>query len=341
MNPGMIERVRGALRRKPLIGVVVSIAVHAALVLALIGVHPARTPMQKRGDALIVELPNLDEAAARGTPGPQADAPLTPAPPAPAPKAPPTRPAPPSRPTPPVPPRPPMAARPAPAQKPEPRAVASAPQPPPAAERGDMPTTKSAPQPAPEVTKPEAPKPSTETATAEPTPLVAPGQVAMVPPTPPDIRSALRRGGGGGGTGAGGAGGSGTGRGGIIGEPIPLDSKDPDFSDYLERVRQLIKQNWGYPCVKNPETHGCDYKSARLVVIFGILKQGPVQFVEIQRASGWAIYDDYAVNAIKLASPFPPVPPALMARVKDGSTGVPIRVNFTYFLETGITNVIR
>jgi TonB family protein len=163
----------------------------------------------------------------------------------------------------------------------------------------------------------------------------------MVPPAPPDLRSVFRRGGGGGGIGTGGAGGAGAGRGGIMGEPIPLDSKDPDFTDYLERIRRLIKQNWGYPCVKNLETRECEYKSARLVVDFGILKHGPVQFVEVQKSSGLAIYDDYALNAIKLASPFPPIPAGLMARMERGSTGVPIRVNFTYMLETGITNVVR
>src|SRR6266851_30713 len=125
----MIERVREALRRKPLIGVAFSIAVHAALLLALLWVHPTRTATQKRGDALIVELPNLDEPASRGTPGPQADAPLSPA--FPAPTAAPSRPTPAVRPTPPVPSRPPATVRPAPAAEPREarRTVASAPQP--------------------------------------------------------------------------------------------------------------------------------------------------------------------------------------------------------------------
>src|SRR5262249_26495858 len=53
------------------------------------------------------------------------------------------------------------------------------------------------------------------------------------------------------------------------------------------------------------------------------------------------IYDQYALNAIKLASPFPPVPPAVMAWAPQGSTGIPIRVNFTYQLEPGITRLPR
>ena len=333
----MVVRVRTALRQRP--GAVISVLVHVALVLLLFWVPPGHKSQQKRGDALIVELP--DEPSGKGTPGPSPDSPI-PAPP---------RAAPPARPAAPPPRAAPPAPRPAPRSEPRPapRAVASAPQPPPSSTQGDVPASKSAPQP--EEAKPPVEKPQTETARPTPPtepspapPVVAapptpPGPIAMAPQPLPDIRSALRRGGGGGGSGTGGAGGLGVGRGGIVGEPIPLDSKDPDFSDYLERVRQLIKRNWGYPCVKNVDTRECEYKSARLVVDFGILRHGPVQFVEVRQASGWSIYDDYAVNAIKLASPFPPVPAGLMARLERGSTGIPIRVNFTYMTESSLTNI--
>jgi TonB family protein len=165
-------------------------------------------------------------------------------------------------------------------------------------------------------------------------------QVASVPPSPEvappvDIRSALGRGGG-----AGSA--QGGGRGGIEGEPIPLDSTDPSFSDFLDRVRRQIKANWGYPCIKNGYTRECDYKTARLVVEFGVLKAGRVQFVEVRQSSGFQIYDDYAVNAIKLGSPFPPVPDALIARMKAGSRGAAIVAVFNYvLLETTLTNILR
>jgi TonB family protein len=335
----MLEKISAALCRRPLLGVGLSVVVHAALLMALLWVHPARIPTQKRGDALIVELPNLQESATRGTPGPEADA--LPVPAAPAPRPSPPRATPPTRPTPPTPP-PAVAARPAPKAeaRPAPRAVARAQEPAPS-EHGEIAAPKPTPS-APETTKsaPEPVKPQTATppSVASP-PSSVDKQLAMVPPAPPDIRSALRRGGGG--TSAGGAGGIGMGRGGILGETILLDSKDPDFSDYLERVRQLIKQNWGFPCIKNADTRVCEYKGARLVVDFGILRQGPVQFVEVRQSSGWPIYDDYAVNAIKFASPFPPVPPALMAKMERGSTGMPIRVNFVYILETGLTNILR
>jgi len=153
----------------------------------------------------------------------------------------------------------------------------------------------------------------------------------MVPPVAPDIRSAFRRGGGGGGIGPGGAGGFGIGRGGIEGTPIPLNSQDPDFNDYLERVRVLIQKNWTYPCVKNEDTRVCEHKSAQLVIEFGILKNGQLAFIELHRSSGYVVMDDSAANAIKLASPFPAIP-AAMFRGRKG-TGIPIVANFHYMLE--------
>jgi TonB family protein len=83
----------------------------------------------------------------------------------------------------------------------------------------------------------------------------------------------------------------------------------------------------------------CEYLSAQLVVEFGILKSGQLQFVDVIRSSGYAIYDDYAVNAIRLADPYPPVPRELLARMRAGSTGVPINAHFNYITETSLTNI--
>jgi TonB family protein len=130
-------------------------------------------------------------------------------------------------------------------------------------------------------------------------------------------------------------------RGGIKGEPIPIGSKDPTVSDYLEQVRRLIQKNWAYPCVKNAETGRCEHKAASLVVEFGILRAGALAFIEIQSSSGFAIYDQHAFEAIKLASPFPAVPSALMDRVPPQSTGVPVRANFTYKIETDLPGGLR
>src|SRR5207245_2801465 len=130
---------------------------------------------------------------------------------------------------------------------------------------------------------------------------------------PPDAGSARRRGG----PGPNGAGGSGEGRAGIEGEPLPLDSKDARYNDYLDRVRRMIKEKWAYPCVNNLATGQCEYKSAQLVIEFGILRDGRVPFVIVLKQSDFEIYDEYAVNAIELASYFPP----MQNSVSDGRAG--------------------
>ena len=114
---------------------------------------------------------------------------------------------------------------------------------------------------------------------------------------------------------------------GIEGEPISLDSKDPEYKDYLDRVMRMIRQKRADSCVV-----ARGYKSAQVVIEFGILKDGRVPFVIVREQSEFDIYDEYAANAIKLASPFPPVPPELMARMKPGSAGISIRVAFNYQL---------
>jgi TonB C terminal len=327
----MLAKAWQQLRERPFAGVAVSLAIHLAILAALLWVgSPSGMYTVKRGEPLFVELPQADEPAQRGSP-PESQKPAPPAPrvqptsPAPRIAAPPPKPAsPPSRPEPRAPERP----APAPAA--------------PESPSGELPRVASAPEkaaePAPPSEPARVPEPPREVA---PPPSPAPPRVAAVPesaPAPPDIRKALRRGG----PGPAGAGGRGEGWSGIEGEPIPLDSTDPKFNDYLDRIRRMIKEKWGYPCIKDTATGHCDYKSARLVVVFGILKDGRVPMLEVALQSGYDIYDDYAVNAIKLASPFPPVPASLMATAKSGSAGVKIQAAFQYVLvESSLTNILR
>lgn len=190
-----------------------------------------------------------------------------------------------------------------------------------------------APQPAPAIPDPAppvepAPPQSAPPATAERqvASLPAPSQPAA--PSAPDILTALRRG-------SPGAGGRGEGRGGIEGEPIPLDSTNPNHVDYLDQIRRRIKEKWGFPCVRNASTHQCEYKTTQLVIEFGIAKDGKVPFVNVLRSSGYPIYDDYAVNAVKLAAPFPPIPDTF------SKTGVPIHATFSYVVESSLANILR
>ena len=328
----MLAKAWQQLRERPFAGVAVSLVIHLAVLAALLwAARPASIYTVKRGEPLFVELPQADEPAQRGAPAGEKLAPpaptVRPTPPAPRVAAPPPKPAsPPAR----------LEAR-AP-ERPTP-ATATPPPPAPDAPSGELPRAASAPPKAAEA-PPSEPARTPEPQREAPPPNPAP-RVAAVPestPPAPDIRQALRRGG----PGPGGAGGRGEGWSGIEGEPIPLDSSDPKFNDYLDRIRRMIKEKWGYPCIKDLTTGHCDYKSARLVIVFGILKDGRVPVLEVAQQSGYDVYDDYAVNAIKLASPFPPVPASLMATAKSGSAGVKIVAAFQYVLvESSLTNILR
>jgi TonB family protein len=307
-------------------GIALSVLLHLMVLATMLwGPRSFERAAVKRGEPLIVELPTGPDSPPPGRPAPPAPA-ARPAP------ATPSRPAVASRLTPPPPPRPAVASRPIP------------PPPPPATEPvrerrvDNVPVAK-----APEAEIPSVPaSPASERAPAEPSAAdnarpaapsapPAPPLVAAVPPPPsprpvPDIRS-LGRGGGG-------AGGSGDGRAAIEGEPIALDSTDPRYSDYLDQIRRRIKDKWGYPCVKNDSTRECEYKTAQLIIEFGIAKDGKVPFINIVRSSGYPIYDDYAVNAVKLAD-FPPIPDTFSKK------GVPIVATFSYVVQSSLTNILR
>ena len=126
----------------------------------------------------------------------------------------------------------------------------------------------------------------------------------------------------------GGGGGLKGGRGGIEGEPIPLDTPDPKFQDYFNQIRERIKSKWIYPYEASSRGIG-----GELSIEFGIAKSGELQFIERRRSSGVELLDDYAMRAVQLASPFPPVPDAI------SKSGLPIHGIFRYqLLGSGLIN---
>ena len=363
---GLLEFLRQWPSRDLATGVLASALLHALVVLAvLLPWRPAtETHTARQGDALIVELAEVEEPAAAGSPTSPAPSsrPRVTAPPvvarrAPAspPPAPPERrpepprpeasPAPLPAPEPPSPPPLPAPRAPEPLPVPAPSPVA-VPTPVPSVQEASPAPPAVSPPPAPPVPPPAlaAPAPSTLPTPAGETerrpvdgpPAPSPGdsRVAALPPSPgpaaPDSRSALRRG----------AGGSGQGRGGIEGEPIPLDTPDPRFHDYFEQLRRRIQAKWAIPCIRNPATYQCEPPPSSQVVelVMGIAKDGELRFLEVTaHASDHRAYDDYALNAIRLASPFPPVPASLRGR----GAGLPVRVRFVYRVETSLRMLLQ
>lgn len=301
--------------------VVVSVLLHLLVgLLMIVGGPMDQRIISKRGESLLVDIapdkPN--ETAPLGNPsrpaGPDVKQPRQAAPP-----APPTPPAPKV-----APPAPPTAApAPAPRSAPPTPKVADVPKETPKAPPAEPAPPKSEEPGPPSKVAPPAPTPEpTQTAKATSQQLGAPTppRVASTPPPESSATSGMfRRGGGGGLKG---------GRGGIEGEPIPLDTPDPRYQDYFNQIRERIKSKWIYPYEASSRGIG-----GELSIEFGIAKSGELQFIERRRSSGVELLDDYAMRAVQLASPFPPVPDAI------SKTGLPIHGIFRYqLLGSGLIN---
>lgn len=301
-------------RRAFTIAVVCSILLHILLLASLVWVNRFDVPVYaKRGEPLIVDIApdKPEEKAPLGNPA----HPPGPTPPPPPPKvaqAPAARAKLPPAPAP----RPPALAK-APPPPPEPpKQVAKAAPPEPEAHAREA--TPPAPSPAPVPVPQPTPQPQ-EAQPAPGPPAAAATKSQPAPPTPPSAssegaanRTALakppaeapsifRPGGGGGLHG---------GRGGSVGEPIPLDTPDPNYREYMEKVRKRIYANWGYPY--EAQQRGLQGK---LVIEFHIAKDGHLQFIDLRQTSGEDILDSFAMTAVKLAQLYPPLPDAMQRDV--------------------------
>ena len=281
--------------------VIVSIFFHILIFAGLIASsNIEERRIAKRGETILVDIapdkPN--ESAPLGNPS----RPVGPSMPQPQRKA-----------APPVPPAPKVAPTP-----PAPRAAEASKAAPRSAEPGPM--AKAAP-PVPEPDQGQSAKAVPQPPSAQPQPPApaANPRVASAPPQSSPAAGMFRRGGGGGLKG---------GRGGIEGDPIALDTPDPKYQDYFRQIRERIQSKWSYPYEASSRNIG-----GELQIDFGIAKSGELQFIERRRTSGVEVLDDYAMRAVQLASPFPPVPDAI------SKGGLPINGTFRYLIQdSGLIN---
>jgi len=90
-----------------------------------------------------------------------------------------------------------------------------------------------------------------------------------------------------------------------VGQPVPLDTPDPNYREYMQRVRQRIYAKWDYPReARDRELAG------RLVIEFHI------------------VLDSSALNAVKMAERYPPLPEAMQRDV------LPVVAIFSYRIRT-------
>jgi protein TonB len=307
----IIDRVKWRIRlpkdrtqRTLALAIVTSVLFHLFLVVPFIVIPGFLRPAQlsKRGEPLLVDITpdRPEEKAPLGNPS----RPMTP---------PEAR----ERPAPSLPARPPAPPR----ATEAPRAPASRPTPP--APAPPQAVAKAGPAPEPMVKTPE-PRPTTPESQPSTT---APSQsAASAPPAPPQVAvarpldSMRRQPGGGGGL-------TGGGRGGVEGQPIPLDTPEPKYQDYFNKIRERIKANWIYP--RQAGDRGIE---GELLIEFHIAKDGRVSYIELRHSSGTPILDDAALTAVKLAQPFPPVPDEIAKQT------LAINGQFKYQIVSGLVN---
>jgi protein TonB len=171
------------------------------------------------------------------------------------------------------------------------------------------------PEPRPAAPEPQAPEPTQGDAGASPSQPTQPQVAVARPPA-----SIWRQPGGGGGL-------QGGGRGGVEGQPIPLDTPEPKYQDYFNKVRERIKSKWVYP--REAGERGIE---GELLIEFHIAKDGRLEYVSLRHSSGTPILDEAALTAVKLAQPFPPVP--------DDIAKVTLAINgqFRYQIVSGLVN---
>lgn len=86
--------------------------------------------------------------------------------------------------------------------------------------------------------------------------------------------------------------------------PVSLNTKDPIYVSYFNKIKHSIESQWEYPEVAL--RYGLQ---GRLSLEFAIASNGELERLRILRSSGSQVLDDEALRAIKAASPFPPIPP--------------------------------
>jgi protein TonB len=305
----IIDRVKWPIRlprdraqRTLALAIVTSVLFHLFLLIPFIVIPGFLQPAQftKRGEPLLVDITpdRPEEKAPLGNPsrpvGPPEVRERPPSPPA----------------------RPPARPRAVEAPRaPAPRPTSPAPVPPQA-------VAKAEPAPDPMVKTPE-PRP----AAPDPQPSqTAPSQPAVSTPPAPQVAvarpldSMRRQPGGGGGL-------TGGGRGGVEGNPIPLDTPEPKYQDYFNKIRERIKANWIYP--RQAGDRGIE---GELLIEFHIAKDGRLSHIELRHSSGTTILDDAALTAVKLAQPFPPVPDDIAKQT------LAINGQFKYQIVSGLVN---
>ena len=99
-----------------------------------------------------------------------------------------------------------------------------------------------------------------------------------------------------------------------------MNTKDPAYISYFNRIKQAIEQNWQYP--ELALRYGLQ---GRLSLEFAVGANGELEQLRIVRSSGSQLLDDEALRAIKAAAPFPPIP----SWIKGNPLSISVTMEYT------------
>lgn len=97
------------------------------------------------------------------------------------------------------------------------------------------------------------------------------------------------------------------------GGQISLDTAQFPYTYYTNMIVKKIGRNWQW---------GTGFGQMKTVLYFKIRRSGDITDVGVKKSSGDRLFDQQAVRAIKLSSPFPPLP--------DGYSGDDLGVFFEF-----------
>ncbi|MFN8614475.1 MAG: energy transducer TonB [Vampirovibrionales bacterium] len=90
---------------------------------------------------------------------------------------------------------------------------------------------------------------------------------------------------------------------------------EPDYGSYMAELQRRIKRNWQPPRAQEDK---------RVVAFFRIGRDGRLLSVSIKQSSGYSEADQAAINAVRLSSPFRPLP------VGHSEADLPVEFTFDY-----------
>lgn len=106
---------------------------------------------------------------------------------------------------------------------------------------------------------------------------------------------------------------------------ISIGTQSIKYASYMKHIKDKIQNVWVYP-----EEARMNGQQGRLLILFSIGKNGKLERVSLLNSSGFNSLDSAAIQAVKDASPFPPLPKRLNIDRLNIYATFSYRLNFYY-----------